>query len=151
MNTILKQNRLFFLVLALLFLDGTRAAPALAVQSHGGAEGLVSHQIGHLLYITGMAYLLFRIFHLGLTGPGWQKFRYFLWTIILWNCVTLSSHWLNEYMEPWKYIKENGHTLGFTITNVSDAAFYLSLLDHLFLVPALLFLLTALKKWRHQT
>ena len=35
---------------------------ALAVQQHGGAEGLVAHQIGHILFFSGIAYLLYKIF-----------------------------------------------------------------------------------------
>ena len=31
-----------------------RAMPVYAVQGHGGSEGLVSHQVGHILFISGM-------------------------------------------------------------------------------------------------
>ena len=37
------------------------AVPAFAVQAHGGAEGLISHQVGHILFIFGMVYLLKQI------------------------------------------------------------------------------------------
>ncbi|NIP99244.1 MAG: hypothetical protein GWO19_01335, partial [Nitrospinaceae bacterium] len=47
------------------------ATPVWAVQTHGGSEGLVAHQIGHLLFVLGMIYLLVRIHSMQLRGRGW--------------------------------------------------------------------------------
>ena len=58
---------------------------AWAVQQHGGAEGLVSHQIGHLLFIIGMFYLLYRLQVASPTGGGWPHFKLFVWLIICWK------------------------------------------------------------------
>lgn len=121
-----------------------------AVQAHGGAEGLVSHQIGHVLFIVGMGYLLFRLSFIQGKGPGWLEFHVFLWIIIGWNLLTFSGHWMNESVAPEKFIKSDGNVLYFSVTNFSDAYFYLTRLDHLFLVPSFIFLLLALRKWRLQ-
>ena len=126
------------------------ALPAWAVQAHGGAEGLVSHQIGHVLFIVGMGYLLFRLYHLRMQGSGWPEFKVFLWLIIAWNLLTFSGHWMHEYEAPGKFIKTGGDITSFAITNFSDAYFYLTRLDHLLLVPSFIFLLLALRKWRLQ-
>jgi hypothetical protein len=136
---------LLFFLLAVLW-----ASPAWAVQSHGGAEGLVSHEIGHILFITGMGYLLYRIYRVGFSGAGWSEFKYFLWLIICWNILTFSGHWLQEFYGNESYIRENGQITAFHITSFTDFIFYLSHLDHLLLVPSFLFLLQALKKWRLQ-
>ncbi|MBU0484344.1 MAG: hypothetical protein KKB30_07505 [Proteobacteria bacterium] len=126
------------------------ANPAWAVQAHGGIEGLVAHQIGHLLFVVGMGYLLFRLYKIEMVGPGWFEFKGFLWLILVWNFLTFSGHWLNEYVSPAKFAKVDGHTIAFYLRSLTDAFFYLTRLDHLFLVPALAFLLLALRKWRLQ-
>lgn len=121
---------------------------AWAVQHHGGAEGLVSHQIGHVLFIAGMFYLLYRLHFSSPTGPGWREFRIFVWLIIFWNFLTFYGHWHREVIDPAKFVVQNGSTTGFILSRPVDFLFYFSRLDHLLLVPAFLFLLAALLKWR---
>lgn len=131
----------------LIFLAlGLYAAPSWAVQTHGGAEGLISHQIGHLLFTIGMGYLLFRLRYMRQEAGGWCEFKTFVWLLITWNILTFSGHWLNEFVEKEKFIKDHANTLYFTIENFNDAVYYLTRLDHLILVPAFAFLLIALKK-----
>lgn len=140
-------KKVFIQAAAWFFLFLT-AVPAWAVQSHGGSEGLVSHQIGHVLFFVGMLYLLARIYQAGLKGPGWFQFEFFLWLIVLWNLLTFSGHWLRETVDAKKFVFENGHTSGFTINTFADFIFYISRLDHLVLVPAFIMLLLALTVWR---
>lgn len=125
-------------------------SPAMAVQTHGGTEGLAAHQIGHLLFIIGMSYLLYRLRKRHNEEPGWFEFKTFLVLIISWNVLTFSGHWLNETIPTTSFIRAGNNTIAFTIDNALSAIFYLSRLDHLILVPALLFLLFALRKWRVQ-
>ena len=126
------------------------ASPAWAVQAHGGAEGLVTHQIGHILFAIGMGYLLFRLYHIDQKGLGWFEFKTFLWLITGWNLLTFSGHWMNELIASSKFIKANGQIVFFTIDSFSDVIYFLTRLDHLVLVPAFLFLLLALRKWSTQ-
>ena len=125
--------------------------PAWAVQSHGGAEGLVSHQIGHVLFILGMIFLLFRLSHFGVFGPGWFEFKGFLWLIICWNILTFSGHWMNEHVSPEKFIRQETNVISFSVSNLTDAYFFLTRVDHLVLVPAFIFLLLALRKWGQES
>lgn len=122
--------------------------PAWAVQAHGGSEGLVAHQIGHLLFIIGMIYLLFRLYTNRQKKTGWFEFKAFLWLLIVWNIVTFSGHWMNEFIDNEKFIKAGARTLAFSVESNLDAFYYLTRLDHLILVPAFTLLLLALKKWR---
>jgi hypothetical protein len=122
--------------------------PAFAVQQHGGAEGLVSHQIGHILFISGMIFLLYRIYSIGIKGPGWFEFKSFLWLIILWNIQTFTGHWMMEIVDHDKFIRQGLHVTDFTVTGIFDVYFYFTRLDHLLLVPAFVFLFLALRKWR---
>ena len=122
--------------------------PAYAVQQHGGAEGLVAHQIGHILFIAGMTYLLCRVYSIRITGPGWFEFKGFLWLIILWNLLTFTGHWMMEVVDPGKFTKQGPHITAFAVSDLFDGYFYLTRLDHLLLVPSFILLLTALRKWR---
>lgn len=133
---------LFFL-LPLLFPHS-----AWAVQQHGGAEGLISHQIGHFLFISGMFYLLYRLHYFSPSGPGWFEFKLFVWLIICWNVLTFYGHWHQELIDPAQFLRTNGNTTGFIISAPMDVLFYLSRLDHLLLLPAFLCLFMALAKWR---
>jgi len=133
---------LFFLVPLLL------PHAAWAVQQHGGAEGLVSHQIGHFLFISGMFYLLYRLHLFSPSGSGWFEFKLFVWLIICWNFLTFYGHWHQELIDPAKFLRTDGSTTGFIISGPMDVLFYFSRLDHLLLLPAFLCLLMALTKWR---
>lgn len=134
---------LFFILLVTL-----QGSPAHAVQSHGGSEGLVVHQLGHILFVCGTGYLLFHLRALESKKNGWREFRTFLWLLIVWNLMTFAGHWLNSFETSDKFIKDHANTLYFTIDNLTDAIYYLTRLDHLILVPAFVFLLLALRKWR---
>lgn len=124
------------------------ADTAWAVQAHGGAEGLVAHQIGHILFTIGMVYLLFRLRTMRKKGSGWLEFKAFIWLLVAWNILTFAGHWMNEFVADGKFIRAGEHILSFTIENSSDAVYYLTRLDHLILVPSFAFLLLALRKWR---
>ena len=126
------------------------ATPACAVQPHFGAEGLVVHQVGHLLFAGGMAYLLFRLQRIQLDNYNWFEFKMFLWFIIAWNVLTFSAHALNESIDKTKFIFQNGDLVAFSINDFVDVWFYLSQLDHLLLVPAFVFLLLALRRWEQR-
>ncbi len=123
------------------------ATPAYAVQSHGGAEGLVSHQLGHLLFIFAMAVLLFRLNGSHLSTAGWHEFRGFLWIILFWNLLTFTGHWMHYYVEDECFIHHDTRIIAFDIHNLPDLLFYLTRLDHLLLVPAFFLLLFAIRKW----
>jgi len=120
-----------------------------AVQHHGWAEGLVVHQIGHFLFISGMLFFLYRLSR-DVSGPGWTEFKAFLWLIVLWNILTFCGHWQRKVMDPDKFIRVGGHIRDFIITSPADFLFYFTRLDHLLLVPAFFFLLVAVNKWRKQ-
>lgn len=125
-------------------------SPVWATQTHADAEGLIAHQTGHFLFIFGMGYLLFRLYRIEHKKTGWAEFKIFLLLTTLWNVLTFSGHWLNEFIPPEKFIKAGSRTVSFEIDSIIDILYYLSKLDHLILVPALLFLLLALQKWNTQ-
>jgi hypothetical protein len=123
------------------------ASPARAVQTHTGTEGLISHELGHLLFTGAMVVLLVRMVRSGLNGPGWRQFRGFLWLIIAWNILTFAGHWMREGVPPDNFIHSGDRITGFRIDNTLDLLFYLTRLDHLLLVPAFFMLLLAILQW----
>ena len=139
-----KNNPLSLFLFFSLFLW---AEPVAAIQQHGGAEGLISHEIGHILFITGMGFLLFWVYRLRMSGGGWTHFKIFLWLILLWNVLTFTGHWMGEMVAPGKFVVTDSGITQFYITSLFDLFFYLTRLDHLLLIPSFLFLLLALKKW----
>ncbi len=128
---------------ALLF----SAAQAQAVQVHSSAEGLISHQLGHLLFTLAMVVLLFRLNRSRLLGAGWYEFKGFLRFIIFWNILTFTGHWMQHGIASSRFIRLNNQITAFRITNGFDFFFYLTRLDHLLLVPAFILLLLAIRKW----
>lgn len=149
-STPVSSQRVAVLLALVLGLSGS-VQPAWAVQGHGGAEGLVSHEIGHVLYVAGMLFMLFHVMRSRFRSAAWMRFRCFLCFMILWNFLTFSGHWMREYVASEQFHEADGHTVAFTVSNPSDAFFYLTRLDHLLLVPALLCLLLALRKWRAES
>ena len=134
-------------VLCLSVLFSLFVSPAYAVQAHTGTEGLISHELGHVLFALAMIILLIRMTRAHLSGPGWKQFKVFLWLIICWNILTLSGHWMREGVDAGQFIHQKGQTIGFMVNGVFDLIFYLTRLDHLLLVPAFFMLLLAIRQW----
>ena len=124
---------------------------AMAVQQHGGAEGLVAHQIAHTLFFVGICYLLLKIFGRRFNDPGWFEFKVFLWLVIGWNFLTFTGHWMKESVDPTKFSRVDDRIVSYSVNDIVDAYFYLTRLDHLLLVPAFIFLFLALRKWGEQS
>lgn len=127
------------------------AVPARAVQVHGGIEGLVIHQIGHILFAGVMLFLLVIGLKSHWCGAGWGRFKCFLKLIIVWNILTFTGHWLRLVIDDGKFVRLAGKTVGFRIESFVDAVFYLASLDHLLLLPALICLAVALRQWKTAT
>lgn len=125
-----------------------QTGPAWAVQSHGGTEGLVAHQLGHVLFATGMGYLFFRLRTTRTHGRGWLEFKIFLLLLVAWNITTFTGHWMSVSVAEGSPLEVHTTVLSITIHNVRGAIYYLTRLDHLILVPSFAFLLLALRKWR---
>lgn len=78
------MNKFFPFLCTLVFII-LLSSPALAVQAHGGAEGLVSHPIGHALFFIRMGCFLF----FDILGS------FFTMAVAIW-CAILSWNWSRE-------------------------------------------------------
>lgn len=135
------------LLLLLLFFPES----AQAVQPHTGAEGMVVHQLGHVLFAGGMLFLLVRSRISRWQGPGWYRFKGFLWLAVAWNVLTFWGHFLQEITQDKRVMTADGRTIGLVADGLPDLLFYLTKLDHLVLLPALFLLALALKQWVHSS
>jgi hypothetical protein len=134
------------LLIATLLLSSI-STPLWAVQSHGNGEGLVSHQLGHILFGVGLLYMLLRLRGIQKGEKGWREFKFFLLGVVLWNIIAFFSHAHHSHILASQYIKSDGCTSAFKAESFVDILYYFSRLDHLVLVPALFFLAIALRKW----
>lgn len=132
---------LFIAMTALLFFPGA----ALAVQHHGGMEGLVSHEIGHVLFMAGL--IMFLVWIRGYHEKGWPAFRSSLFLLLLWNVLTFSGHLLYEMQDGSGFIRDGGRTVAFHAGSAADLYLYLTRFDHVLLLPAMIFLFIALRQW----
>lgn len=121
---------------------------AFAFQQHDGAEGLVVHQIAHILFFSGIIIFYKHINRTKTNGVGWFEFNTSLLFFLVWNCLTFYGHWYQSLMEPEKFVSVDGTTVALIVDNIWDILFYISKFDHLILVPAFLYLSFALFKWR---
>jgi len=109
---------------------------------------MITHEVGHILFIIGVVYLLIRSRSRRWIGPGWKEFKLFLWFVLAWNAVAFAGHWIELYIPKEQFIKSNGETTAFVIAGFGDIVYYVSILDHLVLLPASIFLLLALRRWK---
>jgi len=147
----LRKSRILSVFSATVAILAFAVEPVWAVQGHGYPEGLVTHQVGHLLFTGAMIYLLFQLHRIKLSRYDCFEFKIFLWLIIAWNFLTFSGHALDQSIDKTKFIYLNEEVVAFSVESFTDACFYLSRLDHLLLVPSFIFLLLALRKWGQQT
>ncbi len=123
-------------------------APAFAIQLHMGNEGIIVHQLGHLFFLFSMVGLMFTINSKQLTHQkGWRLIQYAALFFIFWNLNTLAAHFLDNQIAVVRI-----ETLSLTqmaIVTRSDSQllsviYYFLKLDHLWCVPAMVFLFTGL-------
>ncbi len=140
----------FFMPAAAAF--GLLAAPmqALATQAHGDPEGIVAHQIAHVVFIVSMAILIYWLRKRRLVKQaGWKYIQYAALFFILWNLDAFFAHLLDEQL-GWIRVEK----IGFWQQRITAAkgpdilapVYYLIKMDHLLCVPAMIFLYMGLHR-----
>jgi hypothetical protein len=128
-------------------------ASAWATQTHGGLEGLWVHQTAHLFFTFSMGLLIFWLRKWRLTvSRGWRYIQFAALFFIAWNLDTMTSHWLQEQsgLIEVRYVTALQMQI-ITVESLSwlDKVFYLTKFDHLFCVPAMIFLFLGLRWLLH--
>lgn len=123
--------------------------PLLAIQAHGGNEGIVVHQMGHLFFFVSMGAFAYWLRGGQVLGrAGWRYIMGFALLMGLWNVDVLLMHFLDEQSHlvsvaktgPWS-VTINGGGSSFL-----PLIYYLGKLDHLICVPALFLLYLGLRR-----
>jgi hypothetical protein len=124
--------------------------PAHATQMHGGLEGLFVHQFAHLFFTFSMGLLIYWLRKRGLVSRrSWRYIQYAAIFFIAWNLDAFFSHWLLEQSDLISV--ENIQGMQMRVTALEGLhwlaqIYYLSKLDHLLCVPAMLFLMLGLRR-----
>lgn len=123
---------------------------ALATQAHGTPEGVISHQIAHLFFMLSMGFLIYwlRERHL-VKESGWRFIQYAAFFLILWNINAFTVHLLSEQIDLIQIQKVGPWRIRINALNGNkglEVLYYIAKLDHLFCVPALLFLYSGLRR-----
>lgn len=127
---------------------------ALATQAHGAPEGIYAHQFAHVFFLLSMVILIYWLRQRRLTEKkGWLFIQYAAVFFILWNFNVLIVHFLDEQstlvvvekIDPWRI------RISSPLGRVAEEFYYLAKMDHLFCVPAMVFLFLGLKTLLEET
>jgi len=123
---------------------------ALATQTHATPEGIYAHQIAHVFFMLSMVFFIHWLRDKKLVKEtGWRYIQYAAFFLILWNLDAFLVHLLNDQLQVVQVLQidsshiqlRSGHG-----GNGLEILFYFAKLDHLFCVPALLFLYFGLRR-----
>jgi hypothetical protein len=123
-------------------------APAFAIQLHTGNAGIIAHQIGHLFFLFAMVALMFTINSQGLIRQkGWRQIQFGALFFIFWNLDTLVAHFLDNQIGVVRI--ETMSMTKMAVVTQSDSQllaviYYFLKMDHLWCVPAMIFLFMGL-------
>lgn len=125
------------------------AESAWALQSHGAPEGIYVHQLAHILFSAGLAYLFWHTRKTQeVTSKGWIFLQVFCVILIFWNILAFSGHAAFEHLSYADYINKNtlGERLAGPITFIKGL-YYITKMDHFLMVPALFALVVSLRSF----
>jgi hypothetical protein len=136
-----------FVTIALLLMLPTGAS---ATQGHGGPEGLYAHQMAHLFFLFAMGLLIYWLRRRRLVDQaGWRLIQYAALFFILWNLDAFVVHLLEEQMGLLEISRPGRWQISITAPlqwHGVGWVYYLAKLDHLFCVPAIIFLYMGLRR-----
>lgn len=124
------------------------AAPSHATQAHGGMEGIIAHQAGHLFFMISMGTFAYWLRQRGATAQkGWRYIFYAAIFFALWNLDVILVHLLDEQLMVVDVTKMG--MLDYRITSGSSLLteiYFLAKHDHLLCVPPMIFFYLGLRQ-----
>lgn len=145
-HIICKSIRFLPVFLSVLFFP----EKAMATQAHGGIEGVVVHQMAHIVFVGAMVLLIYWLRqHELVVKQGWRRIQYAAVFFILWNINAFFVHLLEEQVDildiaqigPWQLRLQAQPAFEW-----SAWLYYVVKLDHLLCVPAMICLYSGLKR-----
>jgi len=118
-----------------------------AIQSHGGGEGLIIHQVAHIVFAVSMGGIAVRILRSPLARDrSWRYFSLGAVLLALWNIWAFTGHQLElEIPKDHFHIAQPDFAPYLEIHTTIDLLYYIYKMDHLISLPALFFFFRALK------
>ena len=122
---------------------------AWALQTHGGTEGVVVHQLAHIQYLGALGYLLWDLRRSAFTGVGWLYLQRFCLLMMVWNGIAFIGHFSQMSLGEDAISTEDGYLSALLLLPVTFGKwiYYITALDHLVCVPALFFLYLAMRSF----
>jgi len=120
---------------------------AMALQPHGGPEGLYIHQGAHIIFMIAMISFAMRIYRSPLINKkAWRLMSFGAWLLALWNLWAFSGHILEEIISDSHLIKLSGDDTPYLqITSWKEVLYYFLKMDHLICLPAVFFFYLGIK------
>ncbi len=141
------------LLVVILFSIFFRENISWATQVHSQPEGLYGHQLAHLFFIVSMIILVYWLRVMNLVQyKGWRYINYSALFFVLWNIDAMIVHFLDG-TDGIFLIDKHGWEGSITIhahNKVEAILYYIVKLDHVFCVPAIIFLYFGLKALTQQ-
>ncbi|MFH0784242.1 MAG: hypothetical protein V2B20_20120 [Pseudomonadota bacterium] len=147
----MKQNICRILVLTPLCIAVLFCQDAWALQTHGGVEGVVVHQLAHIQYLGALGYLFWDIRRSSFVGVGWLYLQRFCLLMMLWNGLAFIGHFAQMKLGDGAIATEDGYLSALLLLPMTFGKwiYYITALDHLVCVPALFFLYLAMRSFYH--
>lgn len=146
----MKKNNVILFSALFCLLSVLVPGELLAIQAHGGEEGVVVHQLGHAFFLVSMGAFVYWLREGRISDhSGWKFIMWFALLMGLWNLDVLLMHFLDEQVRLIEVTKTGAWTVLIKSRTGSEGlslVYYLGKLDHLICVPALLFLYVGLKQ-----
>ncbi len=127
---------------------------AWAFQTHGAPEGLIAHQLAHVLFALSMGVLAYWLeSNRFIEARGWRLIQISCLLFLLWNVVAFTGHFVEIKLPPDMILGPKGSwnqrllAGGGTVA----AAYYSLKLDHLVCVPAIVCLFLGIRSLYVQT
>jgi hypothetical protein len=121
-----------------------------ALQMHPPSEGPLVHQITHFLFAFSMGILIFWLRQRALVQkPAWRNIQYSALFLIIWNINDMIVHYLDDSVALFQTVgigAWHGWILPMQASDWLTVFYYLGKMDHLFCVPAIIFLYIGLKQ-----
>jgi hypothetical protein len=145
----IKNNAIHTILRLTLLMVALTPASALATQGHGGVEGVDVHQFAHLFFLFSMGTFIYWLRRRELVRmAGWRYLQYSALFFILWNIDAFTVHLLEEQLQVVTVTKVDPLHIIISASEGSgwlEYVYYMTKLDHLLCVPAMVLLYLALK------
>lgn len=148
MKSILHFKTLGFCLLILF----TGANNAWALQSHSAPEGLYVHQMAHILFMGALIYLYWHTRRTReLRSKGWKYLQIFCILFAAWNLLAFVGHEAFSHLSPADFIDKSSWKEQIAAPiNFVKVLYFITKMDHLLYVPALLALVISLRTFCHE-